>query len=338
MHLTAHSRAALACAAALSAGLMGGTAASAAGVGTYVNNYSGLSGNRNFEGYNFTTDSQFNIFYSGGGVSTYTACATACSTSGSGTADHVGNATSSFNTAGMSDVDQGGPSSGSGYARANLATGELGASVDGTYRSAFGQGSGIGTRAFATFGDTLLFTVLGADASTETDITLNFIVHGDMSRVNAFTNGSVDAYLNFGGPIFNGNIQINSETNAPYVYSSGASYWKSSSVTALADGIAFSGVYGLRGASSAIDLGAYLSVSCGNGVTCDYNNTAAVSFVLPETVKFTSASGVFLTQPGEDAIPEPSAWVMMLSGFGAIGGLLRRRRAVASTIARPISA
>ena len=338
MDLKAHSKAALVCAVALSAGLLGATAANAAGVGTYVNNYSGLSGNRNFEGYNFTTDSQFNIFYSGGGASTYTACATPCSTSGSGTPDHIGNATASFNAAGMSDVDQGGASSGSGFARADLATGELGASVDGTYRSAFGVGSGISTRAFATFGDTLLFTVLGAEASAETDIVLNLVLHGDMSRVNPFTDGSASTYLNFGGAIFNGNIRINSETNEPYVYSSGASYWKSSTVTAIADGILFSGVYGLRGASSAIDLGAFLDVSCGNGTTCDYNNTAAVSFVLPETVSFSSASGVFLTQLGEGAVPEPSTWALLLSGFGAVGGLLRRRRAIALTTASPIAA
>jgi hypothetical protein len=33
---------------------------------------------------------------------------------------------------------------------------------------------------------------------------------------------------------------------------------------------------------------------------------------------------------GSGAVPEPTAWAMMLAGFGAIGGMLRRRREVAN--------
>lgn len=35
--------------------------------------------------------------------------------------------------------------------------------------------------------------------------------------------------------------------------------------------------------------------------------------------------------PGTSGVPEPAAWVMMLSGFGLIGGALRRRTTAAAT-------
>ena len=32
---------------------------------------------------------------------------------------------------------------------------------------------------------------------------------------------------------------------------------------------------------------------------------------------------------GSAAVPEPSAWALMIAGFGGMGALLRRRRALA---------
>jgi hypothetical protein len=37
-------------------------------------------------------------------------------------------------------------------------------------------------------------------------------------------------------------------------------------------------------------------------------------------------------QPGEDAVPEPAQWMLMLLGFGGMGAVLRRRRAGAKMI------
>jgi hypothetical protein len=315
------------CAAAFAAFALGASGAHAAGVGTYVENYSGLSGNRNFAGYNFTTDSAGNHFYSGGGASTYTACRAdvPCATTGGGTPDHVGNATASSNFASMSDTDQGGFSSGSGFARADLSTGELGGSAEGTNRSAFGIGSGIFNRAFSTFGDTVMFTIGDATASTITNIGVNLALHGDLSRSALDTDPVVHAYLNFGGPIVDVAVRLNAAGDA--YLQGGASFWDSYTLTQAGDGFLFSGVYALRGASTSVDIGEFLDVQCGNGAACDYDSTAAFSFDLPSNVTFTSASGVFLTRAGADGgVPEPAVWAMMLLGFGGVGATLRRRR------------
>jgi hypothetical protein len=39
----------------------------------------------------------------------------------------------------------------------------------------------------------------------------------------------------------------------------------------------------------------------------------------------------FMFDIGGGAVPEPTTWAMMLAGFGAVGGLLRRRKLVAMT-------
>ena len=34
--------------------------------------------------------------------------------------------------------------------------------------------------------------------------------------------------------------------------------------------------------------------------------------------------------PGQTSVPEPASWAMMLSGFGLVGGAMRRKKAIAS--------
>ena len=315
--------------ATLAALSLASSAAHAAGVGTYVENYSALSGNRNFAGYNFSTDAFANHFGSGGGASTYTACRAdvPCSTTGGGTPDHVGNATASYNFASLSDTDQGGFSSGSGFARADLSTGALGGSAEGTNRSAFGQGSGIGTRAFSTFSDTVLFTIADATAATVTNIGVNLALHGDMTRSALDTDPTVTSYLNFGGGLLGVAMRLDANGN-PYL-SGGANYWDSYTLTQAGDGFLFSGIYALRGTTSSVDVGEYLDVQCGNGAVCDYDSTAAFSLDLPSNVTFTSASGVFLSQAAGNGVPEPSTWILLIGGFGLAGVALRRRQVAA---------
>lgn len=78
---------------------------------------------------------------------------------------------------------------------------------------------------------------------------------------------------------------------------------------------------------SSLGLKASLAVSCRSGDTCDYGNTGLVRFgALPTGLSYTSESGVFLSQVGASAVPEPAAWAMMIAGFGLVGGALRRVR------------
>ena len=95
-------------------------------------------------------------------------------------------------------------------------------------------------------------------------------------------------------------------------------------VSESADSFIFSGVYALSGASSVLPIVLELSAQCQGDATCDLSHTGAVSFSLPSSVRFTSASGVFLTQPLTTATPEPSYTALM--GLGFITTLLIARR------------
>ncbi len=68
-----------------------------------------------------------------------------------------------------------------------------------------------------------------------------------------------------------------------------------------------------------------LYASAGENSYADFSHTAALSFVLPAGVTYTSESGSFLTAPG--GVPEPAAWMLMIGGLGCVGAALRRRRA-----------
>lgn len=63
-----------------------------------------------------------------------------------------------------------------------------------------------------------------------------------------------------------------------------------------------------------IDLYAFMSFRQQDQITLDYRHYADVG------VKIDSVSG---------GVPEPTAWALMLTGFGGMGALLRRRRATA---------
>jgi hypothetical protein len=70
-------------------------------------------------------------------------------------------------------------------------------------------------------------------------------------------------------------------------------------------------------------------ITCGNGVDCDFQNTAQLSLVLPPGVTYTSDSGVFLSQ--SVSTPEPGSAVLLGAVLLALGGYRfyssRRRRA-----------
>lgn len=54
--------------------------------------------------------------------------------------------------------------------------------------------------------------------------------------------------------------------------------------------------------------------------------TTALRMNLAEGISFSSASGFLLSEPWRfsSTVPEPATWAMMISGFGLVGGALRR--------------
>ncbi|RZI82312.1 MAG: PEP-CTERM sorting domain-containing protein [Rubrivivax sp.] len=69
----------------------------------------------------------------------------------------------------------------------------------------------------------------------------------------------------------------------------------------------------------------FIDLSARNGATADYAHTMKFSWSLPEDVRYTSSSGLFLK--GATAVPEPESGALMLAGLGLMGWCLQRRRA-----------
>jgi len=65
----------------------------------------------------------------------------------------------------------------------------------------------------------------------------------------------------------------------------------------------------------AIGLTSALALACVSSEVCDFSHTAALSFVLPGDVTFTSDSGVLLTQTGGSTAPEPASYALLGAGF-----------------------
>lgn len=74
-----------------------------------------------------------------------------------------------------------------------------------------------------------------------------------------------------------------------------------------------------------MDLTAGGSTEYGDTFTA-LGHTAAVSFQLPDNVRFTSDSGTFLSDAPGSTVLEPATWMMLLMGFGGLGAVLRHRR------------
>lgn len=79
-----------------------------------------------------------------------------------------------------------------------------------------------------------------------------------------------------------------------------------------------------------------------------YNGPAVFSGT-PHAPTFLLGSFTFVASPGDDffrpldggtltisAVPEPAAWLSMLTGFGLLGGALRQRRAASARLARAV--
>ena len=51
------------------------------------------------------------------------------------------------------------------------------------------------------------------------------------------------------------------------------------------------------------------------------------------TIKAPAGYQLYFSSGIENGVPEPAAWAMMLVGIGAVGGLVRRRRTLARSLA-----
>lgn len=215
----------------------------------------------------------------------------------------------------------------SALATGNLATGSVGVSADSSY-----LGGSVESQASATaqIADKLLFMVAGATASTITDIGVTFTISGsalpgaplepgvsgpgvEMSGDLTMGAGSIDyAYNDAAGDSADGTVELDSG-------------WLSSQIVSQSpDSFVFSGVYQLTGASDTVPITLELICSAQNGGSCDFADTGAVGFNLPAGVTFTSASGVFLTEP-LTATPEPASEALILGGL-MLGIAVWRRR------------
>jgi hypothetical protein len=167
-----------------------------------------------------------------------------------------------------------------------------------------------------------------ANPSATAFVTINLHVDGNL--LFASTNGSYsqDILLALGGGSFSWGAREAARDPAGAVFGGVTnSHWDSFSLTnQTATGFDFSGVY-------AVTDGQYTPVSfsqaldnCGFGALCDFTNTARLSFTLPAGVRFTSDSGVFLTEASAppSTVPEPATLILIGLGMAGLGGSRRR--------------
>ena len=295
-------------------------------------------------GYTVATDATSSVAYTGAqltynynygvtGFQSSGACTQATCT-GLGSTDTTGTLTSSSEQTGITDT---GPyaSTAAAYAWANLAQGALGVSAGGSFLSLNGSGglSGGSGDSVALLADTLNFTAPGASVNNPVDIGVTFSIDGsfNVQTAQGLSFGDVTSSFSFGNAAYNESIYDNGNSSFLPAFSNapGLAGWVSTnfSVRTPTD-IVFTGTYALTSSSEAIGIQAMLVNYCGAGTACDYSHTGDVSLSLPDGVTYTSASGVFLTQPLESSsTPEPAPAALLASGIAGLVLLRRRNRA-----------
>lgn len=240
-------------------------------------------------------------------------------------------ADASTSTRGYIDFNSGGPSitAADALAHADLTRGELK-----LYQAASGDGSELTSAgALAVFQDGLHFDL--SSYSAPVPITVDLRVDG--------------SFEGFSQPRFGFYI-----TNGFDILSTGTVGWADnnpfgSSTTATAEFIDFGGGTGLHGDWSIygpdrfrgtflldplhpdVFVSMYLSAGGRSGTFTAFGHTAALDFILPNGLTYTSDSGAFLSAAPPSAVPEPATWAMMVGGFGLLGLIVRRSRSTAIT-------
>jgi hypothetical protein len=222
----------------------------------------------------------------------------------------------------------GGTLTANALATANLATGSVGVQANTEQIGNTVVQSTASVTAQIT--DQLLFSVANATASTITDIGVTFQISGTASPNVPTQPGQSGPGINLNGQLDMGSAEItygfNNAAGDPVngVVNEDLGWVSSQILSQSPDSFIFSGVYQLTGASPSVPI--LLQLSCGTvgNTTCDFADTGAVSFDLPEGVTFTSASGVFLTQP-LTSTPEPASEAVFVCGALLCGIVVSRR-------------
>lgn len=193
------------------------------------------------------------------------------------------------------------------YAYGDLAAGKVGAYA-GTGPAGFASSSAI-------ISDTLTFNITGANAGTITPLRLLVSLHAatpDATGVFDFRLGA-------------GRILRLGALNQPYYGITEG--WSQSSSWLDGSTRYFDLTLDLMGANPTVGISMTLEAIASQGSVSDFYHTAGLQLQAPRGVTYTSDSGVFLTGGG---VPEPSAWAMLIMGFGAAGAVIRRRKRFAA--------
>lgn len=219
------------------------------------------------------------------------------------------------------------------FARASLINGTMRVSAGGTHVEVPDGNGGCcfywigGATAETSYKDRLVFQVDGASASQDTPIQVEFLAHGFLQGLAHWQYTlalTQDGVKSSAGADFN----VNSGVWQQYVTGfEGVEYSPLSNHKDYFSGIA---TFNLTGPTSLVELSSDLLLDVERGGYSDFSHTAAMRFILPSNVTFTSASGGFLSDPYltglPGAVPEASTWAMMIIGFGFVGGQVRSRR------------
>ncbi len=243
--------------------------------------------------------------------------------SGGGSVGIGGTVSTSF----VSDTDSfnGIPYSGYAYGSANLNTGSLHAVAISTYGQPVASGfAQVGVR----WVDDITFTTAGAGPGATRTVVFDLQLSGALSRELDFSmlygfrmfgvgggGGQISRLTIFDsepGPSFNdflGQVDVNGFDDGWQVLSNDVG------------NLHFRGLVTYTGASKTFSLDTGLTLRCTAGTSCDFGNSARLSFELPPDVSFTSGSGVLLTS----TVPEPGSQALLLAGLLAVGLTTRVR-------------
>ena len=200
---------------------------------------------------------------------------------------------------------------GSASASANLATGALK-----TFASAATTSGLTESRGEASWRDNIRFDVSGGAPAR---VTVQFRFHGvQKGGLDDLYYASGEFLL--GGAGMGATRMKNGGSGSPQSFVSYGN-WSTFNATTDGDTQFLEATFVLGGSTSWMNVSASLVTIAQRNALSDFSNTAAVRFILPQTVTMTSFSGVFLSQ----AVPEPASWAMMIAGFALTGAAARRR-------------